>query len=187
MGKKRGIFKIGLVTVIINFLLFSEVVYAEYFSRAEISEIKQFAYNMKHEQPQIIQGLLKIIDQYKHVPYRYGGDSIKGVDCSGFAKIVMHQLFGINLPKGSRNQVNHGERVPKDQLKAGDLVFFKHGSRVGHVGIYLFDGYFVSAESGLGKIGISRLDCTYWNKKYYTARRFNRSTVKQQAKDPFKS
>lgn len=104
-------------------------------------------------------------------PYRYGGTTARGFDCSGF---VGH-VFGLNdikLPRSSREQAKVGTHVEKDSLIPTDLVFFKTGgsSRINHVGIYLGDSRFIHASSTRG-IVINSLDDKYYKKAYYGARR----------------
>ncbi|MDT9595284.1 C40 family peptidase [Nocardioides zeae] len=68
-------------------------------------------------------------------PYRYGGTSTSGFDCSGYVKYV-YERVGVNLPRTSSAQRSGTQRILSKDLRAGDLVFFHSGSRVYHVGIY---------------------------------------------------
>ena len=97
-------------------------------------------------------------------PYRYGGLSRSGIDCSGFVHVTFRDLFGIELPRASANQVAMGSRVKKEELQTGDLVFFRNGNRR-HVGIYLEDGKFLHASTRKGVI-ISSLDNVFWAREY---------------------
>jgi len=115
----------------------------------------------------------KLYRQYyawKGTPYRYGGLSKNGVDCSGFVHQTYKKLFKITLPRQTKSQVTQGKRVYINQLRAGDLVFFKTGWNVRHVGIYLEKGKFVHASSSKGVI-ISTMYTGYWKKNYWQARR----------------
>ena len=117
--------------------------------------------------------LNKIYTEYKHwkgTPYKYGGISKGGVDCSGFVLQTYKKLFNINLPRSTKYQVQKGKRVYINQLRAGDLVFFKTGWNVRHVGIYLEKGKFAHASSSKGVI-ISTMYTGYWKKNYWQARR----------------
>lgn len=117
--------------------------------------------------------LTRLYTQYrgwKGTPYQYGGMSKGGVDCSGFVHRTYTKLFNIKLPRSTKDQVKRGKRVYINQLSAGDLVFFKTGWNVRHVGIYLEKGKFVHASSSHGVI-ISSMYTGYWKKNYWQARR----------------
>lgn len=107
---------------------------------------------------------------WKGTPYEYGGLSLDGVDCSGFVHQTYKKLYGIKLPRSTAQQVTMGQRVYINQLHAGDLVFFKTGWNVRHVGIYLEKGKFVHASSSKGVI-ISSMLRGYWKENYWQARR----------------
>jgi cell wall-associated NlpC family hydrolase len=99
-----------------------------------------------------------------------GGNNRSGIDCSGFVRRIFKDLFNVRLPRSTALQVNTGCKVSKDQLKAGDLVFFHPPNKIRHVGIYLGRGEFAHASTSKG-VTISRLNTTYWRKAYWTARR----------------
>lgn len=103
-------------------------------------------------------------------PHTMGGSSSEGIDCSGFVMTVYDKLFGITLPRDTENQVIIGLSVDKNNLKPGDLVFFKPPKIKRHVGIYLSNGEFAHTSSRKG-VTISRIDDPYWNKSYWTSRR----------------
>lgn len=111
--------------------------------------------------------------QYKEwqgSPYRLGGLSKRGVDCSGFVYLTFKDRFGLAFPRTTKGQVKLGKSVSIKKLQTGDLVFFKTGWRTRHVGIYLSGGRFLHASTSKGVI-ISKLDNVYWKKKYWTSRR----------------
>lgn len=108
------------------------------------------------------------------VPYRHGGLSRKGVDCSGFTFLVYQKVYGKNIPRStadlSRMKMHS---VSKRKLKAGDFVFFatnSKSSKISHVGIYLKDGYFVHASTSRGVI-ISHLNEDYYKRTWKKAGR----------------
>lgn len=103
-------------------------------------------------------------------PHKMGGTSLTGADCSGFVMMVYDRLFGITLPRDTENQVVLGDYVDKNELKPGDLVFFRPPKIRKHVGIYLSNGEFAHTSSRKG-VTISRIDEPYWNKSYWTSRR----------------
>jgi len=108
-------------------------------------------------------------------PYKWGGTTKAGVDCSAFTENIFASAFSIDLPRTAARQERLGLKVPKDSLQAGDLVFFRTGGflflfRRRHVGIYLRDGEFVHASGSKG-VTVSRLDEPFWRREYKTARR----------------
>ncbi|WP_394390442.1 NlpC/P60 family protein [Shewanella woodyi] len=120
--------------------------------------------------------LLAFYKGWKGVPYRLGGMSKRGVDCSGFVYLAYQQLLTTQVisvfPRTTADQVELGRQVSKSQLKTGDLVFFKTGWSTRHVGIYLSDNRFLHASTSQG-VMISRLDNSYWKQKYWQSRRLS--------------
>ncbi len=118
------------------------------------------------------QRMMETIAEWLETPYAYGSDgNEEGIDCSAFTREVFAQAADIDLPRSSTEQSQIGERVARDELKFGDLVFFRtKGRSISHVGIYLGDDLFAHASSGSG-VTISSMDSTYFNKRYAAARR----------------
>lgn len=105
------------------------------------------------------------------VPYRYGGTSPKGFDCSGFLYYVFDQV-GVTLTRTTVSQYKEGTSVERNDLKIGDLVFFQTvRSGVSHSGIYVGDDQFIHASSSKGIAIDSLNDPHYWSKRYIGARR----------------
>ncbi|MFD1957118.1 C40 family peptidase [Paenibacillus thailandensis] len=103
-------------------------------------------------------------------PYKSGGTTAKGFDCSGFTTFIFDKM-GIELPRTSASQAEAGTKVDKSDLIAGDLVFFNtNGRGISHVGIYVGDGKFAHASSSKG-VTISKLSDSYYKTRYVTARR----------------
>ena len=108
---------------------------------------------------------------YRGTPYRFGGTSRKGFDCSGFTGYIYGKK-GVSLPRTAREQFGRGQRVSSKEMKAGDLVFF-HTTRPGisHVGIYAGNGKFVHASSSGGTVRVDSLHSGYYKKRLVGARR----------------
>ncbi len=121
--------------------------------------------------------LLDRAKDFLGTPYRYGGRTPKGFDCSGFVSFVFDS-FGVTLPRSSLHQAKQGESIDLDEIQPGDLLFFKtrgKKNRISHVGIYLGEGQFIHAGSwGSRKsrcVKISELDGSYYVKRLVSARR----------------
>ncbi|ECF6591927.1 endopeptidase [Salmonella enterica] len=120
----------------------------------------------------VIAGLNDQLQSWRGTPYRYGGMSRRGVDCSGFVVVTMRDKFDLQLPRDTREQSKIGTRIDKDELLPGDLVFFKTGSGESglHVGIYDTNNEFIHASTSRGVMR-SSLDNVYWRKSFWQARR----------------
>ncbi|MGM5631791.1 C40 family peptidase [Apibacter raozihei] len=113
---------------------------------------------------------------YLGTPYRYGGTTRNGIDCSSFVQHVF-DAFDISLPRTSAMQSQQGTWISKEELKKGDLIFFAHTpkSRVSHVGIVESvspsgEIFFIHASSSQG-VTISSLDMAYWKKRFRAGKR----------------
>ncbi|HVI78330.1 MAG TPA: NlpC/P60 family protein, partial [Candidatus Acidoferrum sp.] len=87
--------------------------------------------------------------EWKGTRYQLRGLSKDGIDCSGFVHITFKSKLGVNLPRSSDLQAELGNSIGKDELRAGDLVFFKTGKTLKHVGVYLEEGRFLHASTRL--------------------------------------
>lgn len=97
--------------------------------------------------------LYRFITDWAGVKYKLGGLDKRGIDCSGFALLLNKEIYGINLPRVSRDQASATRQKNKDRLEEGDLVFFAFGGgTVDHVGVYLNNGFFVHASTTRGVI-----------------------------------
>ena len=114
--------------------------------------------------------LYKQYREWRGVRYKYGGLSKKGVDCSGFVYLTYRDKFGRKIPRTTAKLAVAGKSVKRQDLRAGDLVFFKTGGKKRHVGIYIEKNKFVHASTSKGVI-ISSLDNVYWRGHYRHARR----------------
>lgn len=114
--------------------------------------------------------LYKAIDDWYGTRYRYGGTSHRGIDCSAFMQVLGQYAFGWMLPRTAREQYASLQRISREELKEGDLVFFNTTGGVSHVGMYLQNGKFVHSSSSQG-VSISSLDDSYWRVRFIGARR----------------
>lgn len=104
-------------------------------------------------------------------PYRLGGDSKKGIDCSKFAAQLYDQVFNTSIGYNSRNIYSNVDKVQKGDLEPGDFVFFKIRSKnITHVGVYIGDNKFAHASTSRG-VMISNLDESYWKRYYFNGGR----------------
>jgi cell wall-associated NlpC family hydrolase len=104
-------------------------------------------------------------------PYRNGGTSPDGFDCSGFTQYVFRQA-GVRLPRSVADQMAIGQPVGRDRLHPGDLVFFAiDGRTVSHVGVIVAPGVFVHAPSSRGRVREESLALAYWETRFAGARR----------------
>jgi peptidoglycan endopeptidase LytE len=121
--------------------------------------------------PSIKERLLRVAQRMLAVPYRFGGTTLWGLDCSGFVQKTF-AFLNLDLPRSAREQFREGENVAKADLSPGDLVFFRtYAKYPSHVGIYLGDNRFVHASSRERKVTVDSLDTPYYVKRYIGAKR----------------
>ncbi|MBS0498524.1 MAG: C40 family peptidase [Proteobacteria bacterium] len=106
--------------------------------------------------------------EWQGVRYQRGGLSQRGIDCSGFVHLTFKSKLGMHLPRTTTMQSMAGREIRKNDLRAGDLIFFKTGPASKHVGIYLEKNKFLHASEKKG-VTISRLDHVYWQSNYWKA------------------
>ncbi|CAJ1317204.1 C40 family peptidase [Paenibacillus sp. PK4536] len=112
----------------------------------------------------------QVIDGAIGTPYRIGGTSFSGFDCSGFTQYVFGKM-NIDLPRQSSSQYQVGEPVSKSDLIAGDLLFFNTtGAGVSHVAVYVGNGNFAHASTSKG-VRIDSLSMDYYQNRYVGAKR----------------
>ena len=127
--------------------------------------------NKKKIQKVANKSLRDIIKPWLGTPYKYGGSSKKGTDCSGFVMNIIGAFKGVQLPHSSSASWKMGKSVSKKNLKPGDVVFFGNFFGINHNGVYVGNNQFAHASSSKGVI-IQPLSNEYWAGKYKGARRF---------------
>ncbi|MBQ9586649.1 MAG: C40 family peptidase [Bacteroidales bacterium] len=112
--------------------------------------------------------LYAAIDKWYGTPYKYGGCSTSGVDCSCFVGNIYKTVYGVTLKRSANDiQQDMSKMVGRKELKEGDVVFFTNSNgKVSHVGIYLKNDLFVHSSTSNGVI-ISSLDNSYWKQHFY--------------------
>jgi peptidoglycan endopeptidase LytE len=109
---------------------------------------------------------VRVVKNFLGVPYRLGGSTLKGIDCSAFVKKI-YEIFNTTLPRTVREQFRIGKSVAEEELQEGDLVFFNaRRSSISHVGIYIGNREFVHASSQNRQVKVDSLDMPYFNKHF---------------------
>jgi lipoprotein Spr len=116
--------------------------------------------------------LYRFIDDWYGTHYRMGGTTKKGIDCSAFSGTLMSSIYTFSVPRTAREQYKICERLDKENLMTGDLVFFNTRGGVSHVGVFLANNRFVHASSSKG-ITISNLNDSYYSKRFISGGRIN--------------
>lgn len=113
--------------------------------------------------------IIKVAMDYLGVPYKFGGSSLRGIDCSAYVQRVF-RYFSIDLPRTAREQFKAGVKISKRELRIGDLLFFKTYARYpSHVGIYIGEGKMIHASSRSKKVTISSINDPYYVRRYIGA------------------
>ncbi|HOT42403.1 MAG TPA: LysM peptidoglycan-binding domain-containing C40 family peptidase [Syntrophorhabdaceae bacterium] len=123
--------------------------------------------------------LVKVAKSFMGAPYKYGGNTVRGLDCSAYVKKI-YEIFDVQLPRSAREQFHIGTKINKEDLAIGDLVFFRTKRYIKyptHVGIYIGDGNFIHSSSGHGRIGvkIDSLSSDFYKRTYVGATRIKKS------------
>lgn len=142
-------------------------------TQTEHYDLPGFDYSTIREQ------MLMEIIKYLGTPYKYGGNSKDGIDCSAFTQMLYRDVFNIDLQRSARLQFTQGREVSdKDDLQFGDLVFFNTRKRVrpGHVGIYIGENLFAHASSTKG-VTVSSINYDYYSRTYMGARRLDKDDL----------
>ncbi len=122
----------------------------------------------KWSSPDEAQLLVKVATGFIGAPYRFGGSSLRGIDCSSFVQKI-YGIFDVSLPRNAREQSKVGISITRENLSKGDLVFFHTNRSLGHVGIYIGNNEFVHASSKSKAVRIDSLDTPYYQKRFQQA------------------
>lgn len=133
-------------------------------------DLRQVPQNELPESAAIRQLLLSHYEGWAGVPYRFGGNSQSGIDCSAYTSRLYRDIFNESLKRRVVDQRKQGQRIATPDIRAGDLVFFNPNSYPHHVGVALGDGRFLHVSSKSG-VMISPLNTGYWSKYFREARR----------------
>jgi cell wall-associated NlpC family hydrolase len=109
--------------------------------------------------------LLEAVDDWYGVRYRTGGNTKKGIDCSGFTEAVFLAVYGMQIPAVAREQYRACRKIATGELEEGDLVFFNTTGGVSHVGVYLGNSKFIHATVSKG-VMVNGLYESYYAKRY---------------------
>jgi cell wall-associated NlpC family hydrolase len=104
-------------------------------------------------------------------PYRFGGATPNGFDCSGLVYYAYHRA-GYKVPRTSQQQYRDSLPVKKSHIREGDLLFFRIAGKVSHVGVYLGENRFIHAPSSGKRVSIASLDEPYWRQRLTKTGRF---------------
>lgn len=128
------------------------------------------------------------VKKYLGIPYRKGGTSRRGMDCSSFVRTVYTKFFGLHLPytAGAQFDSSNFKKISTHEIQPGDLIFFATNKkkRISHVGMYVSNGQFIHASSSQG-ITMSSLDDHYWKKRFVGTKRHKALSLLQPEFDQY--
>ncbi|WP_078411010.1 C40 family peptidase [Priestia abyssalis] len=114
--------------------------------------------------------VVKEAKKYAGTPYKWGGTTPKGFDCSGYLNYVYEKAAGVNLSRTVEGIYKQGTKVSKPQV--GDIVFFEtYKPGASHAGIYIGNGQFIHSSSSKG-VSVASMSSSYWSKRYIGSKSF---------------
>lgn len=135
-------------------------------NQAEKALLEKYSKELEVDMSQLNPNLYKFVDEWIGVPYKYGGTSQTGADCSGFTNTLYLNVYQKQLARSTGEIEKTCKTVSEKQVKEGDLVFFDiSGKKSSHVGVYLQKGKFVHASTSKGVI-ISEITNPYYTKYF---------------------
>jgi cell wall-associated NlpC family hydrolase len=141
-------------------------------SRPQVSDSNESIHPLK----KVEMDLLGYYSDWQGTPYRLGGNSRKGIDCSAFVQNAYQSVFDVKVPRTTLGQAKLGSSIKKADVLPGDLVLFKTSRSVRHVGVVVNGNKFMHVSEKKG-VMISALDNVYWRKKYWKAVRVDNGVV----------
>ena len=114
--------------------------------------------------------LYNFVEEWWATRYHYGGSTKRGIDCSAYSGALLGSVWGIKTPRTARAMYDIAEKIDRENLQEGDLVFFNTRGGVSHVGVYLGNGYFTHASTGNG-VTINNLEENYYRSKFISGGR----------------
>ena len=120
--------------------------------------------------------LLKAYEEWSGTRYSFGGDSKNGIDCSALTRRIYRTVFSFELPRISTDQIKEGFIVNKNDLKPGDILYFRPENRVNHTAVYVGNSLFINASSSKGVI-LSSLESTYLGKYFIYGIRVEKARI----------
>jgi len=146
---------------------------------ADLSPVIQLGEQLKSNAGAQTNHMLEKAMGFLGVPYKRGGTSVEsGFDCSGFVRHMYETSVGRLLPRRAEEQAKATEKIDRNDLNPGDLVFFNTMRRTfSHVGIYIGDGKFIHSPSAGKAVRVDDLRAAYWTTRFTGARRVQESTA----------
>lgn len=165
-----NMYKSGLLLLLVSlFVGCGSVPERKAASSSSVKQVSGKQYNSPKVGKRVVQAAQGVVGK----PYRYGGASVKGFDCSGLV-YFSYKKAGLKVPRTALSLYYNTKHIKKSELRKGDLVFFKlTRKKTSHVGIYAGKNRFIHAPSSGKKVMISKLSDPYWREHFVVAGRIN--------------
>jgi cell wall-associated NlpC family hydrolase len=165
-----NLYKSGLLLLLVSlFVGCGSVPERKAASSSSVKQVSGKQYNSPKVGKRVVQAAQGVVGK----PYRYGGASVKGFDCSGLV-YFSYKKAGLKVPRTALSLYYNTKHIKKSELRKGDLVFFKlTRKKTSHVGIYAGKNRFIHAPSSGKKVMVSKLSDPYWREHFVVAGRIN--------------